>query len=137
MASGKNTAAGPAVAAPDFTNGRVIEQQSAIPDNQPIRLLRVLFARVFWCFAGPSLLAMWAIRIATKHDGWFAPLDIGFLASLALVIGARWYCFSANDYTDAQGNVSSIRQLRDYTRHWIIGGVLVWIAANLIGNVVY
>lgn len=137
MASGKNTAAVPAVAAPHFTAGRASEQQSAGSDNQPITVLRVLFARVFWCFAGPSLLAMWAIRIATKHDGWFAPSDIGFLVSLPLVIGARWYCFSANDYTDAQGNISSIRQLRDYTRHWIIGGVLVWLAANLIGNVVY
>ena len=131
MAYGKN---GTAVTTPLHSKTLVAEQQDAERGNQPITQLRVLIARVCWCFVGPSLLAMWAIRMATKNDGWFAPSDAGFLSTLGLVIGARWYCFSANDRTDTQGNITSLRQLQDFTRLWIIGGIVVWVATNLIGN---
>lgn len=122
--------------APARTPKAADQQHDVDLENEPISSFRVLLARVIWCCAGPILLTLWAIRIATSHDGWIAPSDIGFLAALGIVIGARWHCYSSNDRTDMQGNPTSIDQLYQYTRTWAVGGVVVWVLANLIGNFV-
>lgn len=104
-------------------------------ENEPITSFWVLLARIVWFFAGPVTLLMLAFRIASTKDGWAAPTDIAFPLVLFAVIGARWYCFSANDRTDTQGKVTTIENLQRYTRTVTICSILLWVGANVVGNV--
>ena len=103
-------------------------------EPEPITSVRVLLARVVWFIAGPALLLILAFRIGFTRDGWFATTDLLFPLVLVAIVGARWYCFSANDRTDTQGKVVTAEALHRYTRAVVTCGILLWVGANAAGN---
>ena len=106
-------------------------RETAVP---PITSFWVLVCRVAWLFAGPVMLGFLALAIANRNDGWIAATDLGFLIVLAATVGARWISFHSGDTSNSSGEVTSLDQLRRYSVGFLMGGILVWIATNFIGN---
>lgn len=110
------------------------------PSNQtkevlpPITSFRVILCRIVWCFAGPVALCFLTLKIALTTDGWIAPSDLGFPCVVIMTVAARWFCFRGGDRTNTLGEVTTIEQLRRYSMILAIGGLLVWSAANVLGN---
>lgn len=103
---------------------------------EPITSIKVLISRVAWYFAGPVTLCLLAFKIASTNDGWLTASDITFPIIVAATVAARWICFRAGDRSNTMGQVTSIEDLRRYSIVFSIGSVLVWIAANIVGNFV-
>lgn len=102
---------------------------------RPMTSFAVLICHLFWIFGGPIVLSFLTLKLATTKDGWTTPYDIGFPIVLAATVAARWYCFRSGDILNSMGEITTMDQLRRYTRVFLVGGMAVWIAANLIANV--
>jgi hypothetical protein len=90
--------------------------------------------RLFWMFVGPFALAVSAIGIAGRRDGWLGPSDLFYFVMLAGMYLGRWTEFRSGAALTATGEPATALNLRRYT--WRLGllGVVVWVAANVIGN---
>lgn len=113
----------------------MVERSSETAEvSQPITSLNVVFCRLWWCFLGPALLCFLAIQTGIAHDGWIASFDLVFLIVLLTTVGARWISFRVGDRKNAFGDIITLGQLRRYSILFIVGGVVLWIVANLLGN---
>jgi hypothetical protein len=94
----------------------------------------VAFARFFWIFFGPMVLALIAYSIVQSGTGWMTWLDAAFLATTALILFARWYELSSGEGQDGYGNPATLADFPRYARLALPIAIGVWVAANLLGN---
>jgi hypothetical protein len=102
--------------------------------TQTLTSTPAFFGRLAWMIVGPFALAIFAISIAERHDGWLGLIDgIYFLVLGGMVLG-RWLEFRYSQPRTATGEPATVADFRRYT--WILGilGLGAWIAANLVGN---
>ena len=90
--------------------------------------------RLFWMFVGPFALAVSAIGIAGRRDGWLGPSDLFYFVVLAGMYLGRWTEFRSGAALTATGEPATALDLRRYA--WGLGllGLGAWVAANLIGH---
>lgn len=92
------------------------------------------FARIFWMFLGPMILAMIAFTIASEGGRWLTATDATFGAVLGGILLSRWAEFHAGDPKTAEGEPATPAHLRKYVLVVSILGVAAWAAANVIGG---
>ena len=90
--------------------------------------------RLFWMIVGPFALAVTAIDIAGRRDGWLGPSDLLFFLVLAGMLAGRWTEFRSGTALTATGDPASTQDLRRYAWGLCLLGLVVWVAANFIGN---
>lgn len=103
---------------------------NANPTPKPIGML----TRVFWMMIAPLALVLLAYFIVKTGNGWMTGFDIGFLSVLAAMVGARWLEFRVGEPQTTDGAPATTRDLRRFAWGALVGGLLVWAAANLLGN---
>jgi hypothetical protein len=93
-----------------------------------------VFGRLFWMMVGPFMLAIFAISIIRRTDGWFSPLaGLYFLALGGMLLG-RWLEFRSGQPLTAMGTPATAAHLRRYALVLSLLGIAGWVLANLIGN---
>ena len=113
----------------------MLERQRNSSEAMPvITSFKVLLCRVFWCFGGPIILSFLTYKIAYAKDGWGTPSDIAFPIIVAATIAARWIGFRNGERSNTIGEVTTLAQLRSYSVKFMTGGLIVWIAANVLAN---
>jgi hypothetical protein len=90
--------------------------------------------RVFWMMVGPFALATLALSIAGQADGWTSPSDLLYFIVLAGMLIGRWTEFRFRLPMTASGEPATSDHLRRYVLGLGLLGLVVWVAANLIGN---
>ena len=93
-----------------------------------------LFGRLSWMIVGPFALAIVAISITERRDGWFSPLDLVFFVVLGGMLLGRWLEFRYSQPLTATGEPATVAHLRRYALVLGILGLVAWLAANLVGN---
>ena len=53
------------------------------------------FSRLSWMIVGPFALAICALALADRSDGWLGLLDAVYFLALAGTISAQWMSFAA------------------------------------------
>ena len=92
------------------------------------------FGRLSWMILGPFALAIVAISITERHDGWFSPLDLIYFLVLGGTVFGRWTEFRYTRPMTAMGEPATAAHLRRYTLVLSTIGLGIWVAANLVGN---
>jgi hypothetical protein len=92
------------------------------------------FGRISWMIVGPFALAICALSIIERRDGWLSPRDLIYFVVLGGMLLARWTEFRYGRPLTATGEPASAAHLRQYTLVLSILGLGAWVAANLIGN---
>ena len=93
-----------------------------------------LFGRLSWMFVGPFALAIFAISITERRDGWFSALDLIYFVVLGGMLLGRWTEFRYSRPMTATGESASVEHLRRYALVLSTLGLGIWVAANLVGN---
>lgn len=96
--------------------------------------LPAVAGRLFWIFVGPFVLAVCAVGIAGRRDGWLGPSDLFYFVVLAGMYLGRWMEFRTGDALTATGEPATALDLRRYACGLGLIGLVVWVAANIIGN---
>jgi hypothetical protein len=93
-----------------------------------------LVGRLSWMMVGPFCLAICALSIAQRGDGWLSPPDLLYLLVLGGMLIGRWSEFRFGLPLTATGEPASAEHLRRYV--WVVAGLglAIWLAANLVGN---
>jgi hypothetical protein len=91
-------------------------------------------SHVFWMVAGPFLACALLGSIVLSGSGWLTGLDLGFLIVVVLMLVARWIEQRSGQATDAYGELSTWADFRRYVIVLPIVAIVVWIAANVVGN---
>jgi hypothetical protein len=94
----------------------------------------VLFGRLSWMIVGPFALAIFAISITERRDGWFSPPDLVYFLVLGGMLLGRWTEFRYSRPLTATGEPATAAHLRRYTLVLSTLGFAIWVAANLVGN---
>jgi hypothetical protein len=92
------------------------------------------FGRLSWMIVGPLALAIFAISITKRRDGWFSPLDLIYFVVLGGMLVGRWTEFRYAQPMTATGEPATAAHLRRYTLVISTLGLGIWFAANLVGN---
>jgi hypothetical protein len=93
-----------------------------------------LFGRLFWMILGPFALAISALSITGRRDGWFSPLDLGYFGALVGMLLGRWLEFRCGRPLTATGEPATVAHLRRYALALSLAGLGAWVAVNLVGN---
>ncbi|MBI4579743.1 MAG: hypothetical protein HY718_08580 [Planctomycetes bacterium] len=110
-----------------------------VPDHTgtgEITSLSVLAARLTWAFFGPLLLALLTYLIVARGNGWLTPYDAGFGALAGLMVLGRWIEYRSGSATTLTGAEAGGSHFVRYARRFAPLALLVWIAANVLGNYV-
>jgi len=95
----------------------------------------VLVGRIIWMMFGPMLAAANLIFILTVK-GWRTGADIAYLVALtAMILGRCVEHLGGNPHTST-GEPSTPADLRRYILLTLIGGLALWLVANLLANYV-
>jgi hypothetical protein len=92
------------------------------------------FSRLCWMIVGPFALAICALAISDRPDGWLGLLDVLYFLVLTGTIVARGMEFRCGRPMTATGEPATIKDLHRYALALGVLGCSVWIAANLLGN---
>jgi hypothetical protein len=92
------------------------------------------FGRLSWMIVGPFAMAIFAISITERRDGWFSPLDLIYFLVLGGMLLGRWTEFRYTRPMTATGEPATAAHLRRYTVVLSTLGLGIWVAANLVGN---
>ncbi len=105
-------------------------------ENSPegITSVTVVLARIMWTLLGPAMAGLAIIRIVTRGDGWFTPLDAFYGVVVALMLGGRWIEQRSGAATTVTGAPSTPRHFRRYAILLLLVTAVAWVVANLIGN---
>jgi hypothetical protein len=90
--------------------------------------------RLSWMIVGPFALAIAAVGISERRDGWFAALDLIYFVVLGGMLLGRWLEFQYSRPLTAMGEPASVHHLRRYAQVLGALGFGAWVVANLIGN---
>ena len=67
-----------------------------------------LFGRLAWMIVGPFALAVIALSIAERRDGWASPLDLLYFAVLGGMLLGRWLEFRHSQPLTAMGEPATV-----------------------------
>ncbi|MEX2141640.1 MAG: hypothetical protein WD894_20410 [Pirellulales bacterium] len=96
-----------------------------------------VLGRAFWVMFGPLLLTASGLMILFRvGTGWRTGADITYLATLVLMVLARWAEFSGGEPQTSTGEPSTIQHFRRFSAAVLIGGLAFYILANLLSNYV-
>jgi hypothetical protein len=96
-----------------------------------------MLGRAFWVMFGPLLLTSSGLMILFRTGtGWWTGADITFLATLVLMVLARWAEFSGGEPLKATGEPATLQDFRRFTAAVLIGGLAFYLLANLLSNYV-
>jgi hypothetical protein len=90
--------------------------------------------RLSWMIVGPFALALAAVGISERRDGWFGALDLIYFVVLGGMLLGRWLEFQYSRPLTATGEPAGVHHLRRYALVLGALGLGAWLAANLIGN---
>src|SRR5262249_38959877 len=90
--------------------------------------------RLSWMIVGPLALAICAVSITERHDGWFSPLDLIYFLVLGGMLLGRWTEFQYSRPLTATGEHATAAHLHRYVLGLSALGLGIWVAANLVGN---
>jgi hypothetical protein len=90
--------------------------------------------RLSWMIVGPFALALVAVGITERRDGWFGALDLIYFVVLGAMLLGRWLEFQYSRPLTAAGEPASVHDLRRYALVLGALGLGAWVVANLIGN---
>jgi hypothetical protein len=93
----------------------------------------VLLGRTIWIMFGPMLLTANLFFILTMH-GWRTAADIAFLVTLVAMILGRCLEHLGGKPQTSTGEPSTPADLRRYILFTAVGGLALWLVANLIAN---
>ncbi len=93
-----------------------------------------IFGRLSWMVVGPFALAIFALSMTERRDGWFSLLDLIYFVVLGGMLLGRWLEFRYSRPQTAMGEPATAAHLRRYALVLSILGLGIWIVANLIGN---
>ena len=97
----------------------------------------IILGRSFWIMFGPMLLAATALMIVfTPGTGWRTAADITYLATLVGMILGRCVEHLGGKPETSTGEPSTPADLRRYILLTLVGGLTLWLVANLIANYV-
>ena len=99
-----------------------------------IHSFSVLGARVTWIFLGPLVLLLSTWGIVAKGIGWLTWIDGLFVVVVGLMILGRWIEQRSGAATTVTGAPATQEQAKRYIMILIVTAIIVWIAANAIGN---
>src|SRR5262245_15897377 len=105
--------------------------------TQALSSTPAFFGRLAWMIVGPFALAIVAISISERRDGWLSPLDFLFFGVLGGMLLGRWLEFRYSRPLTAMGEPATVADLRRYALVLGIIGLVAWLAANLVGNQAY
>jgi hypothetical protein len=93
-----------------------------------------LVGRLFWMMIGPFALAICALSIVGRRDGWLSALDLMYFVVFGGMLLGRWIEFRYSRPMTAAGEPATADHLRRYTLVLSILAIGAWVAANLVGN---
>jgi len=96
--------------------------------------LRAFFGRLSWMLVGPLTLAVCALVITQRRDGWLTPLNLFYFVILGGMLLGRWAEFRYGQPMTATGEPASIDHLRRYAIGVGMLGLAIWVVANVVGN---
>jgi len=99
-----------------------------------ITSLSVLGARLTWVILGPIALALLAVGIVQRGNGWLTGLDGLFGLVVGLMILGRWVEQRSGAATTLTGQPATLDQCKRYTVILLVVAAVTWITANIIGN---
>ena len=105
---------------------------SLAPDS--VTSLRAFFGRLVWMLLGPLTLAVCALVITQRQEGWVTPQNLFYFVILGGMLLGRWAEFRYGQPMTATGEPASIDHLRRYAIGVSILGLAIWVAANVLGN---
>jgi hypothetical protein len=93
-----------------------------------------LFGRLYWMMVGPFALAICAMRITQRLDGWIGPFDMIYLLLLGGMFLGRLIEYRGGQPMTAAGEPATAAHLRRYFVVLSILGLGIWVAAKLATN---
>jgi hypothetical protein len=96
--------------------------------------VRAFLVRLVWMLAGPLPLAVCALVIAQRHAGWLTPLALFYFLVLGGMLLGSWAEFRYDQPMTATGEPASMLHLGRYAIGSNIISLVIWVAANVIGN---
>jgi hypothetical protein len=102
--------------------------------TQAMTSVPAFFGRLSWMIVGPFVLAIVAITISQRRDGWFGALDLVYFIVLGGMLLGRWLEFQSGRPLTATGEPASLADLRLYALGLAALGFGAWVVANLIGT---
>jgi hypothetical protein len=96
--------------------------------------LYALFSRLFWMMAGPMLLGFLTWQIVTASSGWLTALDLAFFVVLGGMVLSRLAEYLSGRGQTVYGERATRSHVSRYAAVVAIGGLSVWLVANLVGN---
>ena len=100
----------------------------------PITSVSVLIGRIFWTLVGPVFLALSLYYLATAGSGWLTFADLLYFLILSGILLGRWAEVRGGNPQTTTGEPATPADLRRYFVTVAIGGPVLWVVANLIGN---
>ena len=95
----------------------------------------VLLGRIVWVMFGPLLLFAIACFIVTR-PGWRIGINVAYLATLVAIVLGRCIEHLGGDPKTSTGETSTPAHLRRFTLFTLVGGLALWLVANLLANYV-
>jgi hypothetical protein len=102
--------------------------------SSPSYSLAAALGRLTWMVLGPMALLLTAFTVASTGNGWLTPWDFGYFAVLTVMLLGRCLEFREGNPQTADGQPATMSHLRRYLLVAGAIGLVVWVAANLIGN---
>jgi hypothetical protein len=102
--------------------------------EKPITNVFVLGAHLTWFILGPMALLVILYGIGQSGSGWATALDALYFAFAFGVLFARWIDQKSGQGLNAEGKPSTWADFRRYVYTFVPLAVVLWIAANVIGN---
>jgi hypothetical protein len=90
--------------------------------------------RLSWMIVGPFALAIAAVGISERRDGWFGALDLIYFVVLGGMFLGRWLEFRSSRPLTAAGEPATVADLRRYALVLGMLGLVAWVVANLVGH---
>ena len=97
-----------------------------------------VLGRAFWVMFGPLLLTASGFMILFRTGtGWRTGADMTFLATLVLMVLARWAEFAGGEPLKSTGEPATPQDFRRFTIAVMIGGLGFYLLANLLSNYIF
>jgi hypothetical protein len=93
-----------------------------------------MVGRLLWMLVGPLALVLITFDIVAHSNGWLTGVDAAYFGALALMLIGRVLEFAGGNPQTGDGQPATTRHLVRYLLVAGVGGLLVWVLANAIGN---
>jgi len=101
--------------------------------SPPISTLAPL-GRITWMLICPMVLLPITLSILLRSRGWFTIVDFAYFVVLGLALLGRWLEFRGGNPRTAYDEPATPAHLRRYLVVAPLGGLALWVLANILGN---